>query len=260
MRNDIGRIERVLAEIGIPPCAMQPADIERWVTGRRRKRAAPASIRRDIAPLLTALRQAFREGLLIQDPGAQVSLPTVPQKRIVFLRPPEVAQLLMAARAWRDGQALPGVAIAAYCGLRQGEILHLDWTDVELDDRRLHVAAKPGWSPKTGEARVVPIPDPLAAILSPIAGAGPVLADEDGGRRGRTWAKLVMEALRKSSGVVAAGWHVLRHTYASELVGQGVSIFQVSKLLGHRTVRMTERSYAALAPSELGEQVKRLRY
>lgn len=43
-----------------------------------------------------------------------------------------------------------------------------------------------------------------------------------------------------------ANWNVLRHTFASQLVSQGVSIFKVSKWLGHSSVVTTEQNYAFL--------------
>ncbi len=50
------------------------------------------------------------------------------------------------------------------------------------------------------------------------------------------------------------GWHVLRHTFASQLVMKGVSMRHVQKLLGHASITMTER-YAHLAPESLHEAV-----
>lgn len=91
-------------------------------------------------------------------------------------------------------------------------------------------------------------------------GSGPVIGPGDGRRRGRTYMKKAAEHLRKLSGVEAAGWQVLRHTFASTLVSEGVPIYSVSKLLGHSSVKVTERHYAALAPSELGAHIERLSY
>lgn len=69
-----------------------------------------------------------------------------------------------------------------------------------------------------------------------------------------------MRELRELSGVELAGWQVLRHTFASSLVSAGVSVYKVSKLLGHGSVSTTERHYAHLAPDELGRDVNRLGY
>jgi site-specific recombinase XerD len=46
------------------------------------------------------------------------------------------------------------------------------------------------------------------------------------------------------------GWHVLRHTFASDLAAEGMSMRIIQELLGHSTITMTMR-YAHLAPSSL---------
>lgn len=51
--------------------------------------------------------------------------------------------------------------------------------------------------------------------------------------------------------------HKLRHTFASQLVQNGVDLYTVSKLLGHRTIQMTE-IYAHLAPQTLQDAIKKL--
>jgi hypothetical protein len=51
--------------------------------------------------------------------------------------------------------------------------------------------------------------------------------------------------------------HKLRHTFASQLVQNGVELYMVSKLLGHRSIKMTE-IYAHLAPAHLQNAVIKL--
>ncbi|MBN4071837.1 tyrosine-type recombinase/integrase [bacterium AH-315-F18] len=63
----------------------------------------------------------------------------------------------------------------------------------------------------------------------------------------------LLRELRRIGGRVGVNchWYVLRHTFASQLVMQGVSIFKVSKFLGHAGVTTTERHYAHLTPELL---------
>ncbi|MBR2082986.1 MAG: tyrosine-type recombinase/integrase [Elusimicrobiaceae bacterium] len=49
----------------------------------------------------------------------------------------------------------------------------------------------------------------------------------------------------------------MRHTFASHLVQAGVDLYRVSKLLGHRSIKMTE-IYAHLAPADLHSAVEKL--
>ena len=65
--------------------------------------------------------------------------------------------------------------------------------------------------------------------------------------------KVVYAALNritKRAGLRHIGWHVLRHTFASQLASAGVPIIAIKELLGHSDINMTMR-YAHLAPSTL---------
>ena len=60
----------------------------------------------------------------------------------------------------------------------------------------------------------------------------------------KEWAKLLLEA-----GIPHVRWHDLRHTFASMLAAKGQPIFAISKLLGHKSIKTTER-YLHLSPEE----------
>ena len=61
----------------------------------------------------------------------------------------------------------------------------------------------------------------------------------------------------KRAGLRQIGWHVLRHTFASHLVMKGAAIKAVQELLGHRTIKMTER-FAHLSPDVRRDAVRLL--
>ena len=57
---------------------------------------------------------------------------------------------------------------------------------------------------------------------------------------------------------VTCHWYTLRHSFASQLVMAGVSIFKVSAFLGHASVTTTQKHYAHLAPEVLHEDINRM--
>lgn len=62
--------------------------------------------------------------------------------------------------------------------------------------------------------------------------------------------ELGLHRLCRRAGLRRMGWHVLRHTYASQLAMEEVPILTISRFMGHSTIKMTER-YVHLAPSHL---------
>ena len=60
-------------------------------------------------------------------------------------------------------------------------------------------------------------------------------------------------------GLAGVTFHTLRHTFASWLVMEGVPLFEVSKLLRHASIQMTER-YAHLAPDHLHGAVASIKF
>lgn len=146
------------------------------------------------------------------------------------------------------------ILLALRTGLRQGEILALEWQDVDLARGVLRVRRRI-WqgdidTPKGHKQRDVPISGELCSALRelPSRFAGKLVFPAGGGRhfRKNECARPLWRACKRA-GLRRIGWHALRHTFASHLVMRGVSLKAVQELLGHRDIKMTMR-YAHLAP------------
>lgn len=308
IRNDVARVRRFLEAAGKPPSLIEAADIERFRDARLEV-VSPATVRRDMDAINAALRHAVRQGWLTKDPTVTVARPRQVKRIISWLEAEQITRLMLAAADWRGGELHAAIAVAAYAGLRQAEIRYLDWSDIDLRRRRLTVRAKVDFDkvplsldearsltpaqirkrfkpedlgdwiflPKDREERALPINGPLSEVLAAAAdreGRGEhLLNGPGGGRRGRTYMKQSIDALRAElrrpyeeageqapAWIGTTGWQILRHSFASHLVMAGVSIFQVSRLLGHSSVRVTESNYAHLAPDKLGAELDRLDY
>src|SRR3990172_8308454 len=74
----------------------------------------------------------------------------------------EIGKVLAAARP----EVRPMLQLLIFTGLRKGEVRHLKWSDVDLNNRLLHVRPKETWGPKTeSSARTVPLCDPAVEAL-----------------------------------------------------------------------------------------------
>jgi integrase len=142
------------------------------------------------------------------------------------------------------------LALAAFTGMRRGELLGLRWMDVDLENRRLYLHET-----KNGSLRVLPLNQLAFGLLSMLPRTAPadaVLAGVDGQKL-----SVYTRRLFQSLGIQDASFHSLRHTTASWLVMAGVDLYAVGQLLGHRTPRMTQR-YAHLSPSYMAGAVGKL--
>ena len=97
----------------------------------------------------------------------------------------------------------------------------------------------------------------LRALDQPSSHGALVFGHPSGRMYNRNEMKWPLWRACKAAGLRKIGWHVLRHTFASQLVMRGVPLKAVQELLGHRDIRTTMR-YAHLSPQSRREAVERL--
>lgn len=144
----------------------------------------------------------------------------------------------------------PVVLLAMNTGLRRGELLALDWSDINLQARMLTVRRE---NAKSGKQRHVPLNAEAMAVLrqwaSQDSGSGSVF--------GISGIKSSWDTLLTTAQIEGFRFHDLRHHFASRLVMAGVDLNTVRELLGHADLTMTLR-YAYLAPEHLAAAVEKL--
>jgi integrase len=175
----------------------------------------------------------------------------VPESEFDYLSFAEAHRMLSVPRdEWRTM-----ILVAMRTGLRFGELLALRWVDVDFDRRQ--IAVRQNYvkgefkAPKGGRTRYVPMtPDVVTDLTIHRHARGPlVFCDFAGNVLSRHPPVSALESRLRMIGLGdrGLGWHDLRHTYASHLVMSGVDIYVVQRLLGHRSIKTTER-YVHLAP------------
>ncbi|MBV9806807.1 MAG: site-specific integrase, partial [Solirubrobacterales bacterium] len=149
---------------------------------------------------------------------------------------PAVSDEEAAARAHDDAQDAELVRVAAYAGLRRGELVALRWRDVDFAGRKLIVRrALSGEtevrSTKSRRAREVPLPDQAAAALQRLRLRGEFMGPDDYVFANRFGRRLDPSALRRryecardAAGLEPSRFHDLRHTYGSLLVAGGIDL------------------------------------
>lgn len=217
-----------------------------------------------------AFADAVKWGLLGRNPCDLVDPPRVNRPQPRAFTATEVAQLLAACA---DDSLGPLVTVAVLTGLRQGELLALQWSDIDWERGELSVVRSlqrvRGQGlvvvpPKTATSRRrVPLP-PLALEalrvqrrrqLEQRLAAGPAWADGDwvfttslGAPLDPAETTRRFQALLARVGLRRVRFHDLRHTVATLLLTDGVHPKVVASLLGHSTIQITLDTYSHVTP------------
>jgi integrase len=172
--------------------------------------------------------------------------------KIRYLSDAESQRLVNASA--REFRAL--VTGALLTGCRYGELAAMRAGDYNSDAKVVLVPfSKNGW------ARHVHVTDEGAEFFARMSAGKEATALLIPRTDGRAWGQAhqfrpMLEACRAAGIKPAIGFHVLRHTYESRLAMKGVPMAVIAEQLGHSDTRMTERHYAHLAPSYVGNTVR----
>jgi integrase len=171
----------------------------------------------------------------------------------------------VAWRAREDAQDGELFRLAAYTGLRLGELIALRWEDVNLDTRRMvvHRAVSAGVEgpTKSWQARFLPLADPAAQALERLQVRGDYTSREDYIFCSRLGRRLDPSAVRRrfkaacdAAGLRPLRFHALRHA-AGSLIARHADARFVQEFLGHSRITTTERYMHAKARPEDLERV-----
>ncbi|RLJ20023.1 hypothetical protein DJ031_06865 [bacterium endosymbiont of Escarpia laminata] len=199
---------------------------------------AKATINRRLALLRRLCNLAFDWGWTSQNQSRRVKLLPGETERHYYLTPDQVESI--AANCPHTGDL---IRIAAYTGLRRGELLGLKPDQISEQFIIL------GTDTKTARPRLVPIPEQIAQIVDHL----PLPLPPNTNHLLRT----EFEAARASAGMQHIRFHDLRHTYASLLAQAGATLHLIGKAMGHSTPTMTSR-YAHLVSDNLLDLARRL--
>jgi integrase len=213
----------------------------------RAKTAKPATVYQELALLRRMFNVAIKEWQWLRtNPVSAISFSVGNRNaRTRWLTVDEEDMLLR--RATNPSWLRPLLVIALHTGMRRGEILALTWRDIDLSRRLIRVERS-----KNGEKRSIPISATLQTTLQGIK------VREISGRLFPLAVRSLRAGFEKAVGKAELEnfhFHDLRHTFATRLVQNGVDLYKVKELLGHKTLAMTMR-YAHHYPESLRSSVE----
>jgi integrase len=207
-----------------------------WVDGKRASEArqvaaavikglrghyAPATINRSLSALQKGLHLAWESGTTPEDYSKHVQRLPENNQRDVHLTVEQVHKLAEHA----SEQVRAAIWIALLTGCRRGEILAIKAADVGEDSITIRAG-----NTKTLKTRIVPIIPALRPWLKYV----PLKVNFEGLKTG-------FRRAREAAGMPKIHFHDLRHSCATILLASGADLYTVAKVLGHSTIKMTER-------------------
>ena len=240
----------------VRPSEVDAAAVRAFLAALHRAGAGRRTQGRALAAVRSLLRYACREGVIAANPAAAIPTPKTARDLPRHLRPGEIETLLETPASdeplGRRDRALLELLYAS--GLRVGELMSLDWRDLDLAARVLRVVGK------GGKERMVPFGRQAAAALrdwlqewEQVRAETAPASDGDGDgepvflnyRGGRLSARSVRRLLDRyvAAAALAAGVHphTLRHTFATHLLEGGADLRAIQELLGHSSLATTQR-------------------
>lgn len=260
----------VLPEFGPRRLAsIDAADVQKWVNKLAAERA-PNTVHNCFAVLRLVMDFAVRRRYIAVNPCLSVERPS--KRRRIKINALDHQQVQSLAGSMPDAQARLAVLMAAYMGLRSGELWALRRASVNLLRRELVVDAAlkeltkaqtadrlpDGYErltpslvigpTKTHASRKLSIPAFLAGELESFIKTGPgdgfLFTDSDGGPiRHTNWYKRTFKPL------ASVRFHDLRHSCAALLIEQGAHPAAIQQHLGHEDIRTTLNTYGSLFPA-----------
>lgn len=215
---------------------INPLAIETFRRGLLEKGRAKSTTNRYLALLGKIMNLAIDWGLLSENPVRKVKFFSEKGNlRERVLTSDEEGALLNCCPPY----LLPIVLTALHTGMRRGEILGLRWNQVDLSKRIIRLE-----NTKSGKPRLIPVSSFLIEVLieqKQKSGTSEYVFPNPGRRRPFQNIKRSLNFAAKKAGIQGLRFHDLRHTFASRLVDAGVDLIAVRELLGHHSVKMTER-------------------
>ena len=182
----------------------------------------------------------------------------VPRRLVVPLARENIHRFFESLRHYRD---LAIAALMLFCGLRSREVLALRLADLNVLEEEIRISGK------GGKERVLPftryVRRAIASYLElerPRTDCDSLFVKLKGQGRGKPMTRAGLRDIfryhSKRSGVEKANPHRFRHTFALDMVREGMPLPVLMRLMGHSTIEMTMR-YVNLSAEDVREQFER---
>ena len=223
------------------------------------KRVSQTTVNVYLRTLRAAFNHTIRWNDIQNNPFKRVEMVRIPERTPIYFKKEEFEKIISAIK---EDWLSDAVLFTLHTGLRRGEMTNLQWYDVDIESRLIHIQSDATFRTKAGKRRSVPLNDVAMDILQRLflVKECDYVFSHNCKRLYDDWVSRKFRHYVRKSGInQKLHFHSLRHTFATWLVKAGVSIYEVQKLLGHSSVTVTQ-VYSHLASDELHSAVSKLQF
>lgn len=253
----LGRYE--LEELTAQVLQHEIVDLGKCGNKRTGKGLAPSTLNLIVTVIQDSLTTAYSIDLTKVYMADKIKRPRIEEKKVECFT---VAEQKILEEALKNDKRIKtfGILLCLYTGVRIGEVLALEWSDIDFDKREISISKTCHDSkdelgryirfvnpPKTATSmRVIPIPKQLMTMLRETKrknGSKYVVGNGEKIISVRSYQR-TYELILKKHGLPHRGFHALRHTFATRAIECGMDVKTLSEILGHKNPTVTLNRYA----------------
>jgi integrase len=210
--------------------------------------------------LKAAMNKAVKWEYINRNPFTSDMLPRIPDTAPVYFTKVDLQKLFgVITEDWFREI----VVFAVLTAMRKSEILNLRWKNIDMVNQTITIQTDADFRTKTGKRRTIPMNPQVFKLLTKkySVNRDDLVFSLNGKQIEKDLVhRRLMRSVRKANLNTHLHFHSLRHSAASLMAFDGVSIFFICKILGHASVVTTEKFYAHLQPDNLRDAINSLSF
>jgi site-specific recombinase XerD len=223
-------------------------DIE-YYKSCRLKEVSPTTCNININTLKSIFNIGKKFGWCIHNPVKGIKKLKIPQKERLSMNDKEIATLLKEVK--KDTTMRNIILFGLYTGCRLNELLYLQWKDIDLKEKVIHIRNKEDFKTKTGKTRMIPFGEKLYSVINKMLQIDKnviklyspdiyLFSKPDNEKYSDSYTTHRFKYYIRKAGLPEKyHFHCLRHTFITNCIKSGINVNYVQALAGHSELKTT---------------------